>query len=104
VGVSRRALFGRTQQGLLEHAGHGLYRLRGFPVGPRDELHALQTSVPSATLSHETALEAYGLSDVLPGTIHLAVPPASGLKPRPGLTIHRSSLDRAERSCATTYG
>ncbi|MEA2026108.1 MAG: type IV toxin-antitoxin system AbiEi family antitoxin domain-containing protein [Chloroflexota bacterium] len=97
VGISRRALNWRTRQGVVEHVAHGLYRLGGYPPGARDELYALQAIIPTAVFSHETALEAYGLSDVLPSTIHLTVPPASGLKPRPGVTIHRSELVRTER-------
>lgn len=97
AGISRRALFGRAQRGLIGRIAHGLYRLSGYPSGARDEFHALQTSAPTATFSHETALELYGLSDVLPRTIHVTVPSASGLKPRPGTTIHRSDLASGER-------
>ncbi len=97
AGISRRALIGRTRRGLIDHVSYGLYRLGGYPPGPLDDLYALQASVPTATFSHETALEVYGLSDVLPKTIHLTVPPRSGLKPRAGVTIHRSGLARSER-------
>ena len=97
AGISRRALAGRQQKGLIERASHGLYRLRQYPPTPRDEFYALQTSAPGATFSHDTALEFYGLSDVLPTTIHATVPASSGLKPRPGITIHRSKLDPCDR-------
>lgn len=97
AGISRRALLGRHRKGLLEHAAFGLYRLPQFPPGPLDELYALQAIAPTATLSHETALQLFGLSDVLPRTIHLTVAPPSGLKPRPGVTIHRSRLEPGDR-------
>ena len=97
AGISRRALAGRQRKGLLERASHGVYRLRHYPPTPRDEFYALQVSVPGATFSHDTALECYGLSDVLPSTIHVIVLASSGLKPRPGITIHRSKLDPRDR-------
>jgi predicted transcriptional regulator of viral defense system len=97
AGISRRALSGRLLKGLIERDSHGVYRLRQYPPTPRDEFYALQASVPGATFSHDTALELYGLSDVLPTTIHVTVPPSSGLKPRPGITIHRSKLDPHDR-------
>ena len=97
AGISRRALVGRLRKGVIERAYHGLYRLRQYPPTPRDEFYAFQASAPGATFSHDTALEFYGLSDVLATTIHVTVPPSSGLKPRPGLTIHRSRIDPRDR-------
>ena len=97
AGISRRALVGRRRKGLIERAAHGLYRLRQYPPTPRDEYYALQAGAPAATFSHDTALELYGFSDVLPSTIHLTVPPSSGLKPRRVITIHRSKLDPRDR-------
>jgi predicted transcriptional regulator of viral defense system len=98
AGISRRALVGRERRGVIERIAYGLYRLRQFPPTPRDDLYALQTSVPTGTFSHETALELYELSDVLPQTIHMTVPAASGLKPRPGVTIHHSGIHPADRA------
>lgn len=95
-GVSYRALTARRQRGAIERVEHGLYRLRHYPITPRDEMHAIGTLMPSAAFSHETALQIWGLSDVLPRTIHVTIPPASGIKPRPGMTIHRSVLDAAD--------
>jgi predicted transcriptional regulator of viral defense system len=97
AGISRRALAGRLLKGSIERNAHGVYRLRQYPPTSRDEFYALQAGAPGATFSHETALEFYGLSDVLPNTIHVIVPPSSGLKPRPGITIHRSKLNRRDR-------
>jgi predicted transcriptional regulator of viral defense system len=97
AGISRRALLGRHRKGLLERSAFGLYRLPQFPPGPLDELYALQAIAPAATFSHETALQLYGLSDVLPKTIHLTVAPESGLKPRAGVTIHRSRIGPDDR-------
>ena len=100
-GISRRALTWRAQHGSAGHVGHALYRLAHWPVGADDELHALQTIAPSGTFSHDTALTLLGLSDIIPSTIHLTIPETSRLRPRPGVTLHRSrhgaTTDRALR-------
>jgi predicted transcriptional regulator of viral defense system len=97
AGISRRALVGRRRKGLLERAAFGLYRLPQFPASPLDELYALQAIAPGATFSHETALQLYVLADILPRTIHVTVGPEAGLKPRPGVTIHRSRIAAEDR-------
>lgn len=98
AGISRRALVGRVQRGLIERVAHGVYRLRQYPATPRDDLYALQVAAPDATFSHETALELYEISDVVARTIHVTVPPTSGMKRRSGVTIHRSRLGQADRT------
>lgn len=97
LGVTRRALIGWLQRGLVERSSHGVYRLTHYLESPLDQLYALQAAAPMATFSHETALELYGLSDVLPRTIHMTVPPESGLKPRRGVTVHRSRIESPDR-------
>lgn len=89
-GLSRRALLHRAQIGDFEHLHYGLWRLAHWPPDPKDDLYALAVRAPSATFSHETALSLLGLGDIIPTEIHITVPEASGLKPRPGLRIHRS--------------
>ena len=100
-GISRRALTWRAQHGSAERAAHGLYRLPHWPAGPDDELHALQALAPSGTFSHDTALTLLGLSDIIPSAVHLTIPETSRLRPRPGVTLHRSRhgapTDRALR-------
>ena len=97
AGISRRALVDRVRRGVIERVAHGVYRLAGTPASHLDSFYAFSVEAPSATFSHDTALELYGVSDVLPRTVHVTVPPGSGLKPRPGLTIHRSAIAPSER-------
>ena len=97
AGISRRALVDRVRRGVIERAAHGVYRLSGTPATRLDSFYAFSVEAPSATFSHDTALELYGVSDVLPRTVHVTVPPGSGLKPRRGCTIHRSVLAPSER-------
>jgi predicted transcriptional regulator of viral defense system len=100
-GISRRALTWRAQHGSAERIAQSLYRLPHWPVDPADELYALQTLAPFGTFSHETALSMLGLTDIIPSTIHFTIPETSRLRPRPGVTLHRSrhgaASDRALR-------
>ena len=89
-GISRRALTWRAQQGSAQRIRYGLYRLPHWPADPSDELHALQAVVPFGTFSHDTALTLLGLTDIIPSTIHFTIPETSRLRPRPGVTLHRS--------------
>lgn len=69
----------------------GLYRLRHFPTTPFEHVVAawLPLREAGAVVSHETALELYGLSDVIPTAVHLSVPRAQrGQRPRPGVRLH----------------
>jgi predicted transcriptional regulator of viral defense system len=89
-GISRRALTWRAQNGSAERIAHGLYRLPHWPIGTDDELYALQARAPFGTFSHDTALTLLGLSDIIPSTVHFTIPETSRLRPRPGITLHRS--------------
>ncbi|UYM06071.1 type IV toxin-antitoxin system AbiEi family antitoxin domain-containing protein [Solicola gregarius] len=75
AGIGKHTLQMLVHRGTLEHAAHGVYRFPQYPVGEHDQLMlaVLWTRVPEAALSHETALDAYGISDVNPNRIHLTV-------------------------------
>ena len=75
AGISKQALQMLVHRGTLERAAHGVYRFPQYPVGEFDRfmLAVLWTRVPEAVLSHETALDAYGISDVNPNRIHVTV-------------------------------
>ncbi|NJD28597.1 MAG: hypothetical protein FIA92_09905 [Chloroflexi bacterium] len=89
-GITRRALTWRAEHGSAERIAHGLYRLPHWPIGPDDELYALQAIAPFGTFSHDTALTLLGLTDIIPSTVHFTIPESSRLRPRPGVTLHRS--------------
>ncbi len=77
VGFHRNALRHHTREGgRLERAGRGLYRLRFYPSSPFDHIAAAWMLAGSeiAVVSHESALELYDLSDVIPSKIHLTLP------------------------------
>jgi predicted transcriptional regulator of viral defense system len=76
--------------GRYERVRRGLYRLRHFPSSPHEHVVAAWLDLPSpAVVSHESALELYDLSDVIPNTVHITVPRAMrGQRSRPGVRIH----------------
>lgn len=75
AGINKHALQMLVHRGTLDRAAHGVYRFPQYPVGEYDQLMlaVLWTRVPEAALSHETALDCYGISDVNPNRIHLTV-------------------------------
>lgn len=69
----------------------GLYRLRHFPSSPFEHVVAawLPLRQADAVVSHASAMELYGLSDVIPEVVHVSVPRSKrGQRPRPGVLIH----------------
>ena len=75
-GFNRDTLIQMAKRGLVDHVGHGLYRFKAFPAGPLDAYMAavLWPHGKTGVLSHETALDLYGLSDANPAKIHITVP------------------------------
>lgn len=84
---------------LSHHAGtgrfvrirRGLYRLREYPTSPREEVLAAWLAVGRdlALVSHESALDLHGLSDLIPDEIHLTVPRSRrGRRPPAGVRLH----------------
>jgi predicted transcriptional regulator of viral defense system len=88
--------------GNFERAGHGLYRIVTIPLAEHDDLIRLylwsrdRQDVPTAVVSHASALFVHELSDVLPHHTHLTVP-TEFRKPAPnGCVLHKASLSEAE--------
>lgn len=75
MGVGKHALQMLVHRSTLERAAQGVYRFPRYPVGPYDGymLAVLWTRLPETVLSHETALNVYGTSDINPHRIHLTV-------------------------------
>lgn len=76
LGIPAQRLVVMRSRGLLERRRHGLYRVTALPVTPLDgymEATLWPVGV-QGVLSHETALELHGLSDVNPARIHVTVP------------------------------
>lgn len=94
AGLSRRLLSHHSaERGSLIRVDRGLYRLRNFPRSPREDLIATWLSVGrpvDAVVSHDTALDLYDLSDVIPTAVHLtAAREHRGHRSRrPGVRLH----------------
>jgi predicted transcriptional regulator of viral defense system len=76
--------------GRYERVRRGLYRLRHFPSTPHEHVVAAWLDLPNpAVVSHESALELYELSDVIPNAVHITLPRTMrGQRQRPGVRFH----------------
>src|SRR6266511_67996 len=91
AGMDRSTLTHHARPGgRYERIRRGLYRLRHFPSSPHEHVVAAWLALPSpAVVSHESALELYDLSDVIPNAVHITLPRAMrGQRPRPGVRFH----------------
>ncbi|MDQ6832507.1 MAG: hypothetical protein M3008_03820 [Chloroflexota bacterium] len=83
-----------TQRGRFLHIRRGLYRLRDYPSSPREEVVAAWLAVGKdvAVVSHESAFDLLGLSDIIPDAVHLTVPRAKRHLPNlPSVIIHTTT-------------
>jgi predicted transcriptional regulator of viral defense system len=93
-GFSSRLLAHHVAGGRYERVRWGLYRLRAYPSGPRDEVMAAWLAVGKelAVVSHDSALDLLDLSDIIPNAVHLTVPRARRkFRPLPGTAIHTTT-------------
>jgi predicted transcriptional regulator of viral defense system len=87
----------------------GLFRLRDFPPGEREDLIRWslwsrdQKGVPQAIVSHDTALTVHDLSDVMPARVHLTVPPGFRKRVPPGCVLHKADLAPEEIEARIGY-
>lgn len=92
AGMDRSTLhFHARSGGRYDRVRRGLYRLRHFPSTPHEHVMAawLPLRGAGAVVSHESALELIGLSDVIPDAVHLTVPRSErGLRRRDGVRLH----------------
>jgi len=99
-GFSSPLLSHHAKSGRFVRVARGLYRFRDYPSSPREELLAAWLRLaPEAVVSHESALELLGLSEIIPNLIHLSVPRARRkLARRSGVALHTTTrpLDGAD--------
>jgi predicted transcriptional regulator of viral defense system len=100
LGVSRQAVVMLARRGTLDRAAWGVYRFPQYPVSEFDPfmLAVLWTGCRDACLSHETALDAYQISDINPNTVHVTVPKSCRIRRAngEGYVVHHENLDRAD--------
>lgn len=97
TGINDRLLTHWSKSGRFHRVAHGIYRMRDFPSTPREELMVpLLWAGPDSALSHETALELYGLADVIPTSAHLTTPGSFRPRPHAGVMLHHEPLSPDE--------
>jgi predicted transcriptional regulator of viral defense system len=77
VGVSAIALSAMARRGIVERVSRGVYRISMYPhdrFGQYMEAVLWPQRGARGVLSHESALEFHGLSDVSPARVHITVP------------------------------
>jgi len=90
-GFSPQLLAHHVRAGRYERVRRGMYRVRDHPGSGHEEVRAKWLAVGSerSVVSHESALELHGLSDVPPKVVHLLVARADrGLNPPRGTALH----------------
>ncbi|MFZ4579119.1 MAG: type IV toxin-antitoxin system AbiEi family antitoxin domain-containing protein [Myxococcota bacterium] len=102
VGYSPQALRKHVLAGRVSSIRHGIYRLVQFPAGDQEQLAILDLwGKGKGVFSHETALAAHGLSDVLPDAVHLTLPESwrrRRLRTPAGLSLHFDDVAEAEQT------
>ncbi|MDN5920589.1 MAG: type IV toxin-antitoxin system AbiEi family antitoxin domain-containing protein [Pseudonocardia sp.] len=92
AGMDRSTLAHHAREGgRYVRVRRGLYRLRHFPTSEHEHVMAawLPLREVGAVVSHESALDLQGLSDVIPGAVHLSLPRAKrGQRARRGVRLH----------------
>lgn len=95
--VSHAELSTMVSRDRIERAAHGVYRVPQVPETEYDQyqLAVLWTGALEACLSHDTALEAWGITDINPDRIHLSVARDRRLRRAGGerYIIHYEDLD-----------
>lgn len=111
-GFSWALLTHHARSGRFRRIRRGLYRYNAYPSSPREHVLAAWLAVGKqiSVVSHESALELLGLSDVVPDAVHLTVPRSRRNRPRiSGVKIHTTDRpispgDRVSRAgiCVTS--
>jgi predicted transcriptional regulator of viral defense system len=101
-GVTHATLSKLVARDRLDRVAHGVYKVPQVPEGESDRyaLAVLWTGAPEACLSHDTALMAWGISDINPDRTHLTVARRRRLRRVGGelYVIHHEDLTEGELS------
>ena len=97
AGFSAPLISYHTKTGAFSRISRGVYRMRNYPSSPREPLFAAWLAVgPESAISHESALDVYGLTDLIPDQVHLTVPRGRSVPRRLGSArIHTTTRELA---------
>lgn len=93
--------------GRYDRVRRGLYRLRHFPSSPYEHVVAAWLGLrgAEAVVSHESALELYELSDVIPTAIDVSLPRTKrGQRPRAGVRVYTLERPPAPSEVRSIHG
>lgn len=93
-GYSNPLVSHHVKRGRFIRVRRGLYRLRDYPSSPREHVMAawLAAGHETAVVSHESALDLLGLSNVIPEVVHLTVQRSKRYRrTTPGVAIHTTT-------------
>ncbi len=101
-GVTRHSLAALARRNRLERVAQGLYRVPQVPETQYDSLMkaVLWTNLAEAALSHETALDAYGVCDINPTRIHVTVGKGRRISKSggEGFAVHFQNVDPDQKT------
>lgn len=105
-GFSSALLTHHARTGRFVRIARGLYRLRDYPSTAGEEIVAAWLrQAPDAVVSHESALELLGLSDIIADRVHLTVPrQRRRLAPQPGVTFHTTTHPLIDADIISRHG
>ncbi len=106
-GFSSSLLSHHVKSGRFIRLKRGLYRFREYPSSPREHVMAAWLAVGRgfAVVSHESALDILGLSEVIPNAVHLTIPRSKrSLSPTSDAKVHTSSRPMRSRDVVTRDG
>jgi predicted transcriptional regulator of viral defense system len=96
LGYSYQSQRYHAERGNWDRVERGIYRVTGWPEPDHPELVRWDLRTGGrAVASHETALAVHDLGDVMPGRVHVTVPPGfrgSGA----GAVLHRAELSEGD--------
>lgn len=93
------------KEGYWSDEGWGIFRLRDYPEAEHEAFVKLslwsrsKAGEPQAVISHESALDFYNLSDVMPSKVHLSVPKRFRKEAPPHVILHKADLREDDYSC-----
>jgi predicted transcriptional regulator of viral defense system len=95
-GYARDMLTYHARRGTFQRVHRGVYRFRDYPSSPREHVAAAWLAVGKdvAVVSHQSALDLWDLSDVMPDAVHLTVLRARrsrANRPPPGVVVHTTT-------------
>ncbi len=93
-GYSRALISHHARSGLFIRVRRGLYRFREYPSSQHEDVLAawLTLGKDFAVVSHDSALDILGLSDVIPSAIHITVPRSKrNFTSRPSVKVHTTA-------------